>query len=264
MSTLSQEQIQQLAERLESAQLECREIIKITDEHPDMDFEDAYAVQRMIRARTQARGEAVVGYKLGLTSQAKMQQMGVDSPVYGFLADRFACREGSTLSVSHFIRPRVEAEIAFITKQELKGPGCTMAQVLAATDSIMLAIEIVDSRYKDFRFDLVSVIADNASSSRFVTGGTASGVEELDLPSLSVVMELNGQPVETALGAAVLGHPANSLVHLVNMLAKDDESLPAGSLVLSGAITDPLPVKPGDTATVRAHGLGSVTVRFSE
>lgn len=264
MSTLSQEQIKQLAEHLESAQLECREVIKITDDHPDMDFEDAYAVQRAIRDRKQARGETIVGYKMGLTSRAKMEQMGVDSPVYGFLSDSFEVQESNAVPVSRFIHPKVEAEIAFVTKRELKGPGCNVAQVLAATEFVMPAIEIIDSRYKDFRFDLVSVIADNASSSGFVTGGTVSGVEGLDLRSLGVVLEINGEPVETAAGAAVLGHPANSVAQLVNMLAETGESLPAGSLVLSGAITAALAVKPGDTATVRAQGLGSVGIRFTD
>lgn len=263
MSTLTQQQIEQLAEHLENAQLQCEDVHKITDDHPDMTFSEAYAVQQQIQARKVARGERIVGYKMGLTSRAKMEQMDVDSPVYGFLSDRFEVQESSAVPVSRFIHPKVEAEIAFMMKHELKGPGCTVAQVLAATDFVMPAIEIIDSRYENFRFDLVSVIADNASSSGFVTGSTIAPVQGLDLSTLGVVLEINGEPREVGAGAAVLGHPANSIAQLVNMLAERGESLPAGSLVLSGAITAALAVKPGDCATVRAQGLGSVTVRFS-
>lgn len=262
MTTLSKEQIEQLARHLENAQLECHDVHKITDDHPDMDFDDAYAVQNQIRARKIARGEHIVGYKMGLTSRAKMEQMGVDSPVYGFLSDRFEIQESGVVPVSRFIHPKVEAEIAFMIKDELKGPGCTVAQVLAATDFVMPAIEVIDSRYENFRFDLVSVIADNASSSGFVTGSQIARVDGMDLSTVGVVLEINGETRETGAGAAVLGHPANSIAQLVNMLGERGESLAAGSLVLSGAITSALSVKPGDSATVRAQGLGSVTIRF--
>lgn len=262
MSNLNNEQIAGLAEHLETAQLERFDVTKVTDDYPDMDFRDAYAVQKLIQQRKQERGDRLVGYKMGLTSRAKMQQMGVDSPVYGFLMSSFECQESSAVPVDRFIHPRVEAEIAFVLKEELQGPGCTVARVLAATDFVMPAIEIIDSRYRDFKFDLVSVIADNASSSGFVTGSTVAGVEGLDMRTLGVVLEINGEPMEVGAGAAVLGHPANSIAQLVNMLAETGESLPAGSLVLSGAITAALPVKAGDCATVRAHGLGSATVRF--
>lgn len=263
MSTLKKAQIDHLAKHLEDAQLNCQDVHKITDDYPEMDFADAYAVQNQIRAQKMERGERIVGYKMGLTSRAKMEQMGVHSPIYGFLSDRFEVQESSAVPVSRFIHPKVEAEIAFMMKRELQGPGCTVAQVLAATDFVMPAIEIIDSRYENFRFDLVSVIADNASSSGFVTGGQIAAVDGKDLSTLGVVLEINGEPREVGAGAAVLGHPANSIAQLVNMLAEQGESLPAGSLVLSGAITSALAVEPGDCATVRAQGLGSVTVRFS-
>lgn len=262
MTTLTQEQIEGLAEHLESAQLQCFDVTKITDEHPDMDFEDAYAIQKVIQKRKIERGDQLIGYKMGLTSRAKMEQMGVDSPVYGFLMSSFEVQESSAVPVSRFIHPRVEAEIAFVLKDELSGPGCTVAKVLSATDFVMPSIEIIDSRYRDFKFDLTSVIADNASSSAFVTGSTVVPVAGLDLGTIGVVLEINGEVVEVGAGAAVLGHPANSIAQLVNMLAETGESLPAGSVVLSGAITAALPVKAGDCATVRAHGMGSATVRF--
>lgn len=263
MSTLTKDVIKKLAEHLESAQLECRDVTKITNDYPDMDFDDAYSVQEEIQAQKAARGETIVGYKMGLTSRAKMDQMGVDSPVYGFLSDRFEVQEGSAVPADRFIHPKVEAEIAFVTKSELKGPGCTVADVIAATDFVIPAIEIIDSRYENFKFDLVSVIADNASSSGFVTGSQMLRPEGVDLSSLGVVLDINGETVATGAGAAVLGHPANSIAQLANMLGERGQSVPAGSLILSGAITAAQAVKAGDTVTVRGQGMGMTSFRFS-
>ena len=203
--------IAQLAEHLENCELQAHDTPKITDNHPDMDWDDAYAIQDCIRERKLARGCRIIGYKAGLTSHAKMQQMGVASPVFGFLADYFSVPESSTVHVAELIHPKVEPEIAFVLKRALQGPGCTIADVLAATDFVLPAIEVIDSRYRDFKFDLKSVIADNSSSSRFITGGCAKPVGELDLKTLGVVMEINGRVVQTGAGAAVLGHPAASV-----------------------------------------------------
>ena len=260
--SLSNEQVQALAEHLENAELEPYAVKKVTDQYPDMDFRDAYAVQEAIRARKEARGTRIVGMKMGLTSRAKMQQMGVETPVYGFLADYFERPESGEIKVSELIHPKVEAEIAFVTKKALRGPGCHVGTVLAATDFIVPAVEVIDSRYENFRFDLVSVVADNASSSRFVTGGHMGDPAELDLPNLGVVLEKNGEIAELGAGAAVLGHPATSIAMLANMLAERDQEIPAGSLLLSGGITAAIPVEAGDSITMRAQGLGSVSMRF--
>ena len=260
--SLSNEQVQALAEHLENAELEPYAVKKVTDQYPDMDFRDAYAVQEAIRARKESRGTRIVGMKMGLTSRAKMQQMGVETPVYGFLADYFERPESGEIKVSELIHPKVEAEIAFVTKKPLRGPGCHVGTVLAATDFIVPAVEVIDSRYENFRFDLVSVVADNASSSRFVTGGRMGDPAELDLPNLGVVLEKNGEIAELGAGAAVLGHPATSIAMLANMLAERDQEIPAGSLLLSGGITAAIPVEAGDSITMRAQGLGSVSMRF--
>jgi 2-oxo-3-hexenedioate decarboxylase len=136
--------------------------------------------------------------------------------------------------------------------------------VLAATDFVMPAIEIIDSRYRDFKFDLKSVIADNCSASRFVVGGRIRPVEELDLRTLGIVMEINGKVVALGAGAAVLGHPAAAIAMLANLLGERGEEIPAGSLILSGAITEAVAVSAGDNVTVRVQELGSVNVRFTE
>jgi len=153
-------------------------------------------VQWEIRRRKEDRGNKIVGLKMGLTSMAKMRQMGVETPCYGFLADYFSIPDGGEVKISELIHPKVEAEVAFVTKKELSGPGCHIADVLSATDFIVPAVEIIDSRYKDFKVDLKSVIADNSSSSRFVTGGRMLPVEELDRKTIGVVMEINGEMVE--------------------------------------------------------------------
>jgi len=163
--------IDQLAEHLENCQLHAKDTLKITDDHPDMDWKDAYDIQDEVLARKLRRGARVVGFKAGLTSHAKMKQMNVDSPVFGFLVDEFSVPEGGEVKISELIHPKVEAEICFITKHELRGPGCNIASVLAASDVVLPGIEVIDSRYRDFKFDLKSVVADNTSASRFVVGG---------------------------------------------------------------------------------------------
>ena len=251
-----------LAERLESSEREARDTTKITDDHPDMDWEDAYAVQDAIRARKLARGARIVGLKAGLTSRAKMKQMGVEDPVFGFLVDDFAVADGGDIVTSKLIHPKVEPEIAFVTKAPLRGPGCHIGAVLAATDFVIPAIEVIDSRYRDFMFDLKSVVADNCSSSRFVVGGRMGNVADLDLRTTGIVLEKNGEPVAFGAGAAVLGHPAAAIAMLANMLGERGEEIPAGTLILSGGITEAVAVQPGDDVTLRVQDLGSVSVRF--
>lgn len=259
---LAREIIEQLAIRLETCELEARDTTKITDDHPDMDWDDAYAIQDEIKRRKLARGVRIVGLKAGLTSHAKMKQMGVESPVFGFLADYFSVPEGGEIDTSKLIHPKVEPEIAFVTKAPLKGPGCHIGAVLAATDFVIPAIEIIDSRYRDFKFDLKSVVADNCSSSRFVVGGRMGNVAELDLRTTGIVLEKNGEPVAFGAGAAVLGHPAAAIAMLANMLGEKGEEIPAGTLILSGGITEAVAVRAGDAVTLRVQDLGSVSCRF--
>ena len=260
--SLSPDTIARLAEHLETCELEARDTPKITDEHPDMDWADAYAIQDAIRARKTARGARIVGYKAGLTSHAKMRQMGVDSPVFGFLVDAFDVADGSGLDTGRLIHPKVEPEIAFVLKRPLAGPGCHAAAVLAATDFVTTGIEVIDSRYRDFKFDLKSVIADNTSASRFVIGARAVRVDGLDLRTLGVVLEKNGRVAALGAGAAVLGHPAAAVAALANHLGARGESIPAGSVVLSGGVTEAVAVAKGDHVRLTVQHLGSASLRF--
>lgn len=254
--------IQQLAEILETAELTARDMVKITDAHSNMDWDDAYAIQDELRMRKERRGIRTVGYKAGLTSEAKMKQMGVDTPVFGFLSEYFAIADGGAALSSELIHPKAEPEIAFVLKHALTGPGCDVAAVLAATDYVVPAIEVIDSRYRDFKFDLKSVLADNCSSSRFVIGCRKTAVEGLDLPSIEVTLEKNGEIVAHGTGAAVLGHPAAAVAMLANVLAQRRQEIPAGAVVLSGAITEAIAAKAGDKINVRAGQLGSVSLNF--
>jgi 2-oxo-3-hexenedioate decarboxylase len=254
--------IAKLAEHLENCELEARDTTKITDDYPDMDWDDAYAIQDEIRNRKIARGHKIVGLKAGLTSFAKMKQMGVETPVFGFMADYYAVPEGGECQISKLIHPKVEPEIAFVTKTAIKGPGCHIGTVLAAIDFVMPGIEVIDSRYRDFKFDLKSVIADNTSATRFVVGGRAIPVADVDLRTVGIVLEKNGAPVAFGAGAAVLGHPALAIAMLANHLAARGEEIPAGSLILSGGITEAVAVQAGDSVTLRVQGMGSVGMRF--
>lgn len=259
---LDQATIAKLAEHLETCELEAKDTLKITDDHPDMDWEDSYAIQDNIRQRKIARGDKIVGLKAGLTSHAKMKQMGVDSPCFGFVAASHAVPDGGEVKVSELIHPKVEPEICFVTKHALKGPGCHIGAVLAATDFILPGIEVIDSRYRDFKFDLKSVIADNTSAARFVVGGCARSVDEVDLRTLGVVLEVNGQIKSLGAGAAVLGHPAAAIAMLANHLGMRGEEIPAGTLILSGGITEAVAVKAGDHVSLRIQELGSVSLKF--
>lgn len=260
---LSPQTIAQLAEHLENCQLQATDTPKITNDHPDMDWDDAYAIQDVILQRKLARGARVVGLKAGLTSHAKMKQMGVTDPVFGFLVDEYVVSEGATVNVSELIHPKVEPEIAFVLKHALKGPGCHIGAVLAATEFVMPGIEVIDSRYRDFKFDLKSVVADNTSAARFVVGGQAIRPEQVDLRTVGVVLEKNGEPVALGAGAAVLGHPAAAIAMLANHLGRRGQEIPAGSLILSGGVTEAVAVNAGDNVTLRVQGMGSVGLRFA-
>ncbi len=254
--------IQKLAEHLDAAENECRDVVKITDEHPDMDWDDAYAIQDALRAIKEGRGVRITGLKMGLTSHAKMKQMGVKDPVRGFITDYGMVADGGECDTSTLIHPKVEAEIAFVTKKALSGPGCHIGDVLAATDFVLPALEIIDSRYRDFKFDLKSVIADNTSAARYVLGGRSCNPVGIDLKNLGVVMEKNGVVVATGAGSAVLGHPAQSVAMLANMLGARGEEIPAGTLILTGGVTEAVAVEKGDSINVRYQHLGSVSLRF--
>jgi len=259
--TLSASDISDLADIVDAAQRDAADIVKLTDAHPDMDLADGYAVQAELLRRWQAAGRRLTGYKGGLTSKAKMVQMGLDTPVFGVLIGDTCVPDGGVIDMAELIHPKVEAEIAFVTSRDLSGE-VSIDEVLDATEFVLPAIEVIDSRFKDFKFDIQSVVADNTSAARYVVGGAPRRPAGLDLALLGVVMERNGELVGTAAGAAVMGHPAASVVALVSWLAQTGQALPAGSLVMTGGVTEAVAVNAGDHVTARVQDLGTVGVRF--
>jgi 2-oxo-3-hexenedioate decarboxylase len=260
--TLGQDIIAELTGRVIDAQDRGRTIAKLTDAHPEMSVADAYAVQDELRRRWLTRGDRQVGMKAGLTSKAKMQQMGVHVPSFGILMASMARPENGGIAVDGLVHPRVEAEIGFVLKDDLVGAECSIEEVLAATDYITPAVEVIDSRYERFKLDLVSAIADNGSACRYVTGGRCLEPKGLELRTIGVVIEKNGEIMALGASAAVLNHPANAIVMLVRHLAARDEILPAGSFVMTGGITEAIPVSKGDNIVARFQDMGSVSMRF--
>ncbi|HVB45897.1 MAG TPA: fumarylacetoacetate hydrolase family protein [Streptosporangiaceae bacterium] len=222
------------------------------------DFETAYQVQDAVVADRVSRGAGLVGAKLGLTSVAKQRQMNVDEPLYGWLTGDMAIDVGQSLRCDLFIQPRCEPEIAFVLKDDLAGQHVTASQVLAATAAVHPAIDVLDSRFAGYLFTLPDVVADNASGAGFVVGGQATDPAGIDLRLTGVVLEKNGELVATAAGAAVLGHPAASVAWLVRALAGRGRGLTAGQVVLSGALTEAVPVAPGDVVVARFDRLGTI------
>ena len=248
----------ELAARLIEAEARRRGIEALTTTAGPFDVATAYQVQDAVVADRAGRGAGVVGAKLGLTSAAKQRQMKVDQPLYGWLTGDMAIDIGQPLPRDKFIQPRCEPEIAFVLGQDLAGAHVTASAVLAATAAVCPAIEVLDSRFAGYSFTLPDVIADNASSAGFVLGGQATSPAGIDLRLTGVVLEKNGELVATAAGAAVLGHPAASVAWMVRALATRGRGLTAGQVVLSGALTEAVPVEPGDVIVARFDRLGTI------
>lgn len=233
---------------------------RVTEEWAGLNEATAYEVQRTLIETRVAGGEELIGFKLGLTSRAKQEQMNVEAPISGWLTDAYQLCNGDPVKVGNYIHPRIEPEIAFILDKELSGPNCTREDVKAATAHIIAAFEIIDSRYRDFSFALPDVIADNASSAGFVLGSTTLQPGDFDLISESVVLLVDGQRVATATGAAVQGDPAQAVAEAVNEIATRGQSVPAGSIILTGALTDAVFLRPGSTFTASFANLGEIKV----
>jgi 2-oxo-3-hexenedioate decarboxylase len=251
---------QDIAGNLIVAERERKAIGQFSDLYSDFDLETAYQAQRAFVQSKLDAGERLVGYKLGLTSRNKQLAMGVDAPLYGRVTSGMLCAYGDPVRLDHYIHPRVESEIAFLLARDIEGPA-TVVSVLAATEVIFGAVDILDSRYEDFKFTLTDVVADNASAGGFFLGPVAKRPDEFeDLRLIGCVVRADGDVVSTAASAAVMGHPAASVAWLANQLAAEGEGLKAGQLVFSGGVTAPVPVRAGGSVTFEFDGLGSIEV----
>jgi 2-keto-4-pentenoate hydratase len=261
---LTELEIESIAKALIKAEEERNPIDPITDGHPYITIEDAYKIQKKvveIKLFTK-KGLRIVGKKIGLTSKAMQKMFGIDQPDYGHLFNYMYVEDGSTISLSELIQPRIEAEIAFVLKEDLEGPGVTVADVLRAAEGVMPALEIIDSRIKNWKIKIQDTIADNASSGKFVLGGVLVPVKDLDLRLIGVVLEVNGEVVATATGAAVLGNPATAVAWLANKLAEYGEKLRKGEIILSGSFVAAVPVEKGMFVKATFSRLGAVSIKF--
>ncbi len=240
---------------------ERRELPAITTQVDDLSIDDAYAIQAAALNLLIDRGEGVAGAKLGLTSVAKQQQMGVDAPVYGWVLESSVLPATGEVVVEELIHPRIEPEIVFRLGSDLTGPGVDVGDVFDATDEIVGGIEVIDSRYEAFSFTLPDVIADNTSAARVMIGTDGIRPGGADLTTLGCVFEVDGAVTGTATGAALLGDPAACVAMLANHLARYGQGLEPGWLVMAGAATDARPLAVGTVGRARYSHLGSVTVK---
>ena len=254
--------IQTLGDSLYQALRSNSVIDPITNQYPDMTIEDAYAVQKRMIDRRVQDGEVIVGKKIGVTSRAVMNMLGVYQPDFGYMMDRMIVNEGESIAMSTLIQPKAEGEIAFLLKKDLMGPGLSNADILAATECVIPCFEIVDSRIRDWKIKIQDTVADNASCGVFVLGDSAVSPRKVDLSTCGMVLEKNGEIIATGSGAAAMGSPVNAIAWLANTLGRLGVPLKAGEVVLSGALAAMFPCAAGDNFRVSIGGIGACSVRF--
>jgi 2-keto-4-pentenoate hydratase len=262
--------VQRIAEQLDTAWRAKKPIPPISQSDGVMDVPTAYAIQSNWTDLRLARGEKIAGRKIGLTSQAIRQQLGVSEPDYGTLwqSSFYNAEHGAeggrvTIPAADFLQPRIEGEIAFFIRERLRGPDVTPEQVLASVRAYALGVEIVDSRIADWKIKLADTIADNASYGGFTLGPWDGALSGIDLSSLVMKIRHNGELAAEGPASAVMGHPANSTAWLASKLSEFGVSLEPGDVVISGGITKMLPVKAGDEFVFSLTGQPDLTVTFS-
>ncbi|MDI4231886.1 2-oxo-hepta-3-ene-1,7-dioic acid hydratase [Bradyrhizobium sp. Arg237L] len=260
--------IRRLAERLDEAERTKTLTTMFTRQHPDLTIEDAYAIQRAWTRLQLDRGRVIKGHKIGLTSKAMQNAVGIAEPDYGVLFADMFYPDASAIPFDRFHAPRIEVELAFVLKAPLRGPDCSIFDVLNATDYVTPALEILETRMH--RVDpetgqtrkVMDTISDNAANAALVLGGRPFRPLEADLRWIGALLFRNGQVEETGLAAGVLNHPANGIAWLANRLAPHDEQLGAGEVVLAGSFTRPVDISRGDTFHADYGSFGSVSCQF--
>lgn len=259
---MDSQQIIQLGDALYEAFVERRTIAPLTEQVPEITLEDAYKIQeRYIERRLQA-GETIVGKKIGVTSKAVQDFLGVYQPDFGQLTSDMVYDNGATIDLGEMIQPKAEAELAFVLKQDLTGPGITAMDVIRATDYVVPCFEIVDSRITDWKIKIQDTVADNASCGVYVLGDVKGDPRKLDLTLAGMVLEKNGELYSTGVGAAVQGSPANAVAWLANTLGELGIPFKAGEVILSGSQSQLVPVTGGDELVCTVGGLGSCSIKF--
>lgn len=256
--------IQQAATSLLLAEENKQPIAPFTSSTEEISVEEAYAIQLFQINEKLKAGATVKGLKIGLTSKVMQEMFNVDTPDFGHILDDMVFDASEPINHQSFIQPKVEFEIAFILKEDLQGPGITAEDVLAATDYVVPAIEIIDSRIADWQFKFEDTVADNGSSAGVVLGTQRTAIQSVDLSQVVMRAYHNGELFDEATGAAVMGHPANAVAWLANMVGVYDIPLKKGYFILAGALSKAVPFIGGDSFTAKFEGLGEVSVMFNK
>jgi len=257
------EKIQEYGDELYDAWRTRRTVPPLLEREPGITLDDAYRIQERFIARRVAAGETIVGKKIGVTSKPVQDFLGVFQPDFGQLTSGMVHTEGETIDLGTLIQPKAEAELAFVLKEDLKGPGITAMDVIRATDYVVPCFEIVDSRITDWKIRIQDTVADNASCGVYVLGETRGDPRKLDITLAGMVLEKNGELHSTGVGAAVQGSPANAVAWLANRLGELGIPFKAGEVILSGSQSALVPVADGDELVCTVGGLGRCRVAFS-
>lgn len=256
--------LEKLADHLQSAWDKGEGVQPLTELNPGLTVDEAYHIQLHTIEKYVKDGQRITGKKIGLTSKAMQNLLGVNEPDYGHLLNDMQIENGGVIPFSRVLQPRVEGEIAFILKDDLVGPNVTTMDVLFATEAVVPALEIVDSRIRDWKITLADTVADNASSGLYILGNNAVKPSDVDLQQIGMALYKNNELQNTGVGAAALGNPAKCVAWLANKLSAYGIPLKAGEVILSGALSAAVDAKPGDTFYAKFSDLGEVHVSFGE
>ena len=260
---MNEQQIQAYGDELYGALTARRAVVPLTEREPALTIEEAYRIQLHMVARRLQAGETIIGKKIGATSKPVQEMLGVFQPDFGHLTSGMVFLDGATIDLSDLIAPRAEAELAFVLKQDLQGPGVTARDVIRATDYVVPGLGIADSRIADWGIKIQDPVADNASCGVFGLGATRGDPRQLDITLAGMVLEKNGELLATGAGAAVQGGPANAVAWLANTLGALGIPFKAGEVILSGSQSPLVAVADGDRLRCTVGGLGSCEVTFS-
>ena len=260
---MTPEKIRQYGDELYTAWQERRTVAPLLQREPEIALEDAYKIQLQYIKRRVEAGEKIVGKKIGVTSKPVQEFLGVFQPDFGQLTEGMVYQEGEDIDLSKLIQPKAEAELAFVLKEDLVGPGITAMDVIRATDYVAPCFEIVDSRITDWQIKIQDTVADNASCGVYVIGKDKADPRDFDMTLAGMVVEKNGELLSTATGAAVQGSPANAVAWLANTLGELGIPFRAGEVILSGSQSQLIPVVDGDELVCTIGGLGTCRARFT-
>lgn len=261
---MTDKEINQIAQNLLNAELNKRIIPQITLTHRSPISEiEAYKIQKVLLEKKISAGNKIVAPKLGLTSKPKMEQMQLEHPIYGFVFDYMMIEANSSIDYTDYIHPKVEPEIGIILQEDMRGPGITRSDVLENIAYVVSCIEIIDSRYENYQFDLADVIADNTSASGAIFSRQHVHPNLVDLVNEKVTLTLNGEVVAEGSGKEVVGHPADALVFLINQLGEQGETVKAGETIMTGGLTPAVPLSPGDVIEAKYSTLGNLKINVN-